>query len=68
MTENRRQIMPEVYLTHCPSDKFKTGLLSAQLITPLRADSASACALLPDAPRELPYPGASGASRFASAS
>ena len=48
MTENRRQIMPEVYLTHCPSDKFKTGLLSAQLITPLRADSASACALLPE--------------------
>lgn len=48
MERQRRQIMPEVYLTCCEDKKFKTGLLSAQLLAPLRADTASACALLPE--------------------
>lgn len=47
VTPERKEIMPEVYLTCCEDHKFKTGLLSAQIITPLRRDTASACALLP---------------------
>lgn len=47
MHETRTEIMPNVYLTYLPAGKFKTGLLSAQLLTPLRRETASANALLP---------------------
>ena len=32
----REELMDNVYLTYVPSRKFKTGLLSAQMVAPLR--------------------------------
>ena len=47
MQIDRRCIMPEVYLTHLRARQFKTGLLSAQLVTPHSGRTAAANALLP---------------------
>ena len=47
MNRNRTEIMQDVYLTYLGAKKFKTGALSAQFLTPLRAETASANALLP---------------------
>ena len=47
MEYTRREIMQDVFLTYLPAKKFKTSYLSAQFITPLRAETASANALLP---------------------
>jgi predicted Zn-dependent peptidase len=43
----RTKLGEGVYLTYLPGGKFKTGLLSAQFVTPLERDTASAGALLP---------------------
>ena len=43
----RLEIAPEVNLDYVRSDKFKTGTLSLQLITPLSEETASFGALLP---------------------
>jgi predicted Zn-dependent peptidase len=43
----RIQLSDGVYLTYLPARKFKTSLLSAQFVTPLRQETASAWALLP---------------------
>ena len=43
----RKEVAEGVYLTHLPSRKFKTGFLSAQFVTPLRAETAACQALLP---------------------
>ena len=42
----RTKLAEGVYLTCLPARKFKTSLLSAQFVTPLRRETASACALL----------------------
>lgn len=47
MYENRKEIMQDVFLTYLPAQKFKTCLLSAHLVTPLRRETASYNALLP---------------------
>lgn len=47
MESLRRELMDGVYLTHVPAVKFKTGVLSAQLITPLDERTAAFGALLP---------------------
>ena len=47
MKATRIQLADGVYLTHLPARKFKTSLLSAQFVTPLRQETASALALLP---------------------
>lgn len=47
MLDDRREIMQNVYLTYLPANKFKTCLLSAQLIAPLAPETASYNALLP---------------------
>ena len=49
MTKNRIQLLDNVFLTYVPAVKFKTDFLSAQFITPLRAESAGLNALLPAA-------------------
>ena len=41
------QLGSGIYLTYLPARKFKTSLLSAQFVTPLRQETAAACALLP---------------------
>lgn len=46
MAVTRTQLMDGVYLTYHPARKFKTSLLSAQFVTPLRQDTAGANALL----------------------
>ena len=43
----RSKIAEGVYLTCLPAKKFKTSLLSAQFVTPLRKETAAAYALLP---------------------
>ncbi len=43
----RTKLADGVYLTCLPARKFKTGLLSAQFITPLRRENAAANALVP---------------------
>ena len=43
----RTKLAEGVYLTCLPAQKFKTSLLSAQFVTPLEAETASAYALLP---------------------
>jgi len=43
----RTQLADGVYLTYLPARKFKTSLLSAQFVTPLREETATAYALLP---------------------
>ena len=47
MEVTRTKLAGGVYLTFHPAQKFKTSLLSAQFVTPLRWETASACALLP---------------------
>lgn len=47
MEITRTKLAEGVYLTFHPAQKFKTSLLSAQFVTPLRWETASACALLP---------------------
>ena len=47
MYENRKEIMQDVFLTYLPAQKFKTCLLSAHLVAPLRQETASYNALLP---------------------
>ena len=47
MQATRVQLADGVYLTYLPARKFKTSLLSAQFVTPLRQETASAWALLP---------------------
>ena len=47
MTKTRMQLLDNVFLTYVPADKFKTDYLSAQFITPLRAETAGLNALLP---------------------
>ena len=41
----RTQLAGGVYLTYLPAKKFKTSLLSAQFVVPLRWETASANAL-----------------------
>lgn len=43
----RDEILPNVYLTALKTDKFKTGCLSATLLTPLTRESAAAHASIP---------------------
>ena len=43
----RRELSPGVFFNYIHASKFKTGLLSAQLVTPLSEELASAGALLP---------------------
>lgn len=47
MEMTRTKLADGVYLTCLPARKFKTSLLSAQFVTPLRQETASAYALLP---------------------
>lgn len=42
----RQALMENVYLNYIPSEKFKTGFLSAQLVMPLERESAALNALL----------------------
>lgn len=42
----RQRIMDNVYLTYIPSEKFKTSLLSAQMVMPLKKETAGLNALL----------------------
>ena len=46
MEVTRTQLMDGVYLTYHPARKFKTSLLSAQFVTPLKQQTAGANALL----------------------
>ena len=43
----RKEIMPRVYLTCVKSDKFKSGIYTAELVTALRRGEASLNAVLP---------------------
>ena len=54
----RLEIAPEVNLDYVRSDKFKTGTLSVQLITPINEKTASFGALLPSVLRRgtMPHP------------
>ena len=47
MERTRIQMGSGMYLTYLPARKFKTSLLSAQFVTPLRQETAAAYALLP---------------------
>ncbi len=47
MKITRTKLAEGVYLTHLPARKFKTSLLSAQFVTPLRQETAPSYALLP---------------------
>lgn len=47
MKETRIKIADGVYLTYLPTRKFKTGLLSAQFMTPLEQGTVAPNALLP---------------------
>ena len=47
MEMTRTKLAEGVYLTYLPAHKFKTSLLSAQFVTPIKAETASAFALLP---------------------
>ena len=47
MEKTRTKLAEGVYLTYLPARKFKTSLLSAQFVTPLRRETASTYALLP---------------------
>ncbi len=47
MNVTRTELAEGVYLTYLPARKFKTSLLSAQFVTPLRQETAAAYALLP---------------------
>ena len=45
--ETRKEILPGVFLTCLQTDKFKTGLLSVNFLTPLTRENASKNALIP---------------------
>ena len=47
MEVTRTRLADGVYFTYLPARKFKTSLLSAQFVTPLTEETASAYALLP---------------------
>ena len=47
MISVRKELSPGVYLNYIHAVKFKTGLLSVQLLTPLEASGAAPGALLP---------------------
>lgn len=47
MEVSRLELLPNVYLTAVETDKFKTGALSATLLTQLNRDNASSNALIP---------------------
>ena len=47
MERTRIQLGSGMYLTYLPARKFKTSLLSAQFVTPLRQETAAAYAVLP---------------------
>ena len=47
MERTRIQLGSGIYLTYLPARKFKTSLLSAQFVTPLRQETAAAYAVLP---------------------
>ena len=47
MDVTRIQLAEGVYLTYLPDRKFKTSLLSAQFVTPLRKETVAGNALLP---------------------
>ena len=47
MEVTRTQLAEGVNLTYLPARKFKTSLLSAQFVTPLRPETVSGNALLP---------------------
>lgn len=47
MEATRKKLAEGIYLTYLPARKFKTSLLSAQFVRPLRKETAAACALLP---------------------
>ena len=47
MEVTRTKLAEGVYLTYLPARKFKTSLLSAQFVTPIRKETASAYALIP---------------------
>ncbi len=47
MEVTRIPLADGMFLTYLPARKFKTGVLSAQFVTPLRSESVSANALLP---------------------
>ena len=47
MVSVRKELFSGVYLNYVHAEKFKTGLLSAQLIAPLDASGAALSALLP---------------------
>ncbi len=47
MEVTRTKLAEGMYLTCLPAQKFKTSLLSAQFVTPLRRETVSSCALLP---------------------
>ena len=47
MQEIRKEILPGVFLTCLRTDKFKTGLLSVNFLTPLTRENASKNALIP---------------------
>ena len=53
METMRRKLMPGVYLTYIQERKFKTNVLSAQMIAPLEEAHAAANALLPAVLRPL---------------
>ena len=42
----RQRLMDNVYLTHIPSEKFKTSFLSAQMVVPMEKETAALNALL----------------------
>ena len=58
MEVTRKQLADGVYLTYLPARKFKTSLLSAQFVTPIRQETASTFALLPSVLRRgtMRYP------------
>ena len=47
MRQTRREILPGVYMTCLQTDKFKTGLLSVNLLTRLSRETAAKNALIP---------------------
>ena len=65
MTRSRRELLPGVFLTCLQTEKFKTGILRAHLLTPLDRETAAQNALIPSVLRRgtVRYPdmGALGA-------
>ena len=47
MEMTRTRLADGVYLTYLPARKFKTSLLSAHFVAPIRKETAAAYALLP---------------------